>query len=53
MTLRSPLRSRRAAIQRGKPAVIDVVIDADQDMRKEVYSPLAKEALAGTVKRSA
>jgi acetolactate synthase-1/2/3 large subunit len=40
-----------AALQQSRPAVIDVVIDADQNMKKELYSPLATEVLAGTAMR--
>jgi acetolactate synthase I/II/III large subunit len=36
-----------AAMRQNKPAVVDVVTDADQVMRQELYSPFATEALAG------
>lgn len=36
-----------AALAQDKPAVIDVVIDPAQDMKKELYSPLAVEVLSG------
>ncbi|MCC7348442.1 MAG: thiamine pyrophosphate-binding protein, partial [Variibacter sp.] len=36
-----------AALKQAKPAVIDVVIDQAQDMRKEIYSPYASEVLSG------
>ena len=36
-----------AALKQDKPAVIDAVIDPLQDMKKELYSPLAIEILSG------
>jgi acetolactate synthase-1/2/3 large subunit len=36
-----------AALAQNKPAVIDAVIDPAQDMKKELYSPLAIEVLSG------
>ena len=40
------------AMRQQRPAVIDVIIDADQNMKKELYSPLATEVLAGTAMRT-
>lgn len=37
-----------AALGQNKPAVIDTVIDPSQDMKKELYSPLATEILSAT-----
>jgi acetolactate synthase-1/2/3 large subunit len=41
----------KAALGQGKPSVIDIVIDAAQDMKKECYSALATEVLSGSVMR--
>jgi len=42
----------REALRQERPAVIDVIIDPDQNMKKELYSPLATEVLAGTAMRT-
>jgi len=53
--VRKPGEVRQAiaeAMRQQRPAVIDVIIDADQNMKKELYSPLATEVLAGTAMRT-
>jgi acetolactate synthase-1/2/3 large subunit len=42
----------RLALKQNKPAVIDVVIDQTQDMRKEIYSPYASEVLSGAAAKN-
>ncbi|MFC1491879.1 thiamine pyrophosphate-binding protein [Nitrospinota bacterium] len=41
----------REALRQDKPAVIDAVIDPNQLMKAEIYSPLAMEALQGHYRR--
>jgi thiamine pyrophosphate-dependent acetolactate synthase large subunit-like protein len=38
------------ALKQDRPTVIDVVIDGSQDMKKELYSPLATEVLSGALR---
>ncbi|HYF17748.1 MAG TPA: thiamine pyrophosphate-binding protein [Ramlibacter sp.] len=41
-----------AALRQDKPAVLDVVIDANQNMKRELFSPWATEALAAAATKT-
>lgn len=42
----------RAAVARRQPSVLDVVIDPAQNMKRELYSPYASQALAAAATRT-